>query len=77
MECSLSPGSAARGFSIATALMVNKVLMTEYRRTVIVGGCVMIDLALGISMLAAGILGFGAVVVYALRYVPLTEHWGS
>jgi hypothetical protein len=37
----------------------------------------MIDLALGISMLAAGILGFGAVVVYALRYVPLTEHWGS
>jgi hypothetical protein len=37
----------------------------------------MIDLALGISMLAAGILGFGAVVVYALRYLPGVEHWGS
>ena len=71
------PGSAARGFSIATALMVNKVLTTEYRRDSNRWGCVMIDLAIGISMLAAGILGFGAVVVYALRYVPLTEHWGS
>jgi hypothetical protein len=29
----------------------------------------MSDLALGISMLAAGILGFGAVVVYVLRYL--------
>jgi hypothetical protein len=37
----------------------------------------MMDLALGISMLAAGILGFGAVVVYVLRYLPWTEHWGS
>jgi uncharacterized membrane protein len=76
MECSF-PGSAAGGFSIATALMVNKVLTTEYRRDSNRWGCVMVDLALGISMLAAGILGFGAVVVYALRYVPLTEHWGS
>ena len=57
--------------------MVNKVLTMEYRRDSNRWGCVMIDLALGISMLAAGILGFGAVVVYALRYVPLTEHWGS
>ena len=60
--------------------MVNKVLTTEYRGwefVSVVWGCVMSDLALGISMLAAGILGFGAVVVYALRYVPLTEHWGS
>jgi len=42
-----------------------------------VGGCVMGELALGVSMLAAGILGLGAVVVYVLRYLPGTEPWGS
>jgi hypothetical protein len=36
----------------------------------------MSDLALGISMLAPG-LGFGAVVVYVLRYLPWTEQRGS
>ena len=40
-------------------------------------GIVMSDLALGISMLGAGILGFGAVVVYVLRYLPGAEPWGS
>ena len=35
------------------------------------------DFALGMSMFAAGILFGGAVVVYLLRYLPVTEHWGS
>jgi len=35
------------------------------------------DFSLGILMLAAGILGFGAVVVYVLRWLPGAEHWGS
>ena len=34
------------------------------------------ELAIGISMLAAGILGFGAVVVYVLRWLP-AQPWGS
>ena len=39
-------------------------------------GAVMSDFALGISVLAAGLL-LGAVgVVYVLRF-PWTEHWGS
>jgi hypothetical protein len=36
----------------------------------------MSELALGISMLAAGMLVVGVVVVYLLRLLP-GEHWGS
>ena len=64
-----------RAFSFAHAQMVNKVLMTEYRRD-FQWGCVMSDLALGILMLAAGLVGGGAVVVYLLRWLP-GAHWGS
>jgi hypothetical protein len=35
------------------------------------------ELALGISMFAAAILVGGAVVVYLLRLLAGTEHWGS
>ena len=34
------------------------------------------ELAIGISMLAAGIVVGGAVVVYFLRWLP-AQHWGS
>jgi hypothetical protein len=69
-------GSHPQGL-VGEPQMVNEVLRTRgivgtlIRRCV--GGCVMSELA----MLAAGVLVGGAVVVYLLRFLPGTEHWGS
>ena len=40
-------------------------------------GCVMGELVIGISTLAAGIVAGGVVVFYLLRWMPGVEHWGS